>query len=43
MDPALLGHLDDRTGYLKPPEGDSRIAEIEGMLEDDVARRATTG
>jgi predicted TIM-barrel fold metal-dependent hydrolase len=37
MDPDLLVHLDDRCGYLKPAEGDSRIPEIEGLLNEDLS------
>jgi hypothetical protein len=43
MDPALEQHLDDRSGYLKPAEGDSRLADIEGMLDEDLSRLAKVG
>jgi hypothetical protein len=33
----------DWSGYLKPAEGDSRIAEIEGMLDEDLSRLAAAG
>jgi predicted TIM-barrel fold metal-dependent hydrolase len=36
--PELLAHIDDRCGYLKPPEGGARLAEIDGILHDDAAR-----
>jgi predicted TIM-barrel fold metal-dependent hydrolase len=38
LDPALLAHLDQRCGYLKPYEGDSRIADIEELVLADVER-----
>jgi hypothetical protein len=37
VDPALVQHFDDRGGYLKPYEGDRRIAEIAPMVEADLA------
>jgi hypothetical protein len=40
MDPALLTHLDDRCGFSKPAEGGSRLAEIDGLVDEDVARLA---
>jgi predicted TIM-barrel fold metal-dependent hydrolase len=40
IDPALLEHLDDRCGYSKPAEGDSRLPEIEGLLREDLSRLA---
>ena len=36
--PELIAHFDDRCGYLKPAEGASRVAELEGMLRTDLAR-----
>jgi predicted TIM-barrel fold metal-dependent hydrolase len=41
MDPALRAHLDDRCGFSKPAERDSRIAEIEGLLSEDLSRLAS--
>ena len=38
IDPALLGHLDERCGYSKPAERDSRLPEIEGLLSEDLSR-----
>jgi predicted TIM-barrel fold metal-dependent hydrolase len=38
--PALLDHFDQRGGYLKPWEGDGRIAEAEPAIQRDVARLA---
>jgi predicted TIM-barrel fold metal-dependent hydrolase len=38
IDPALIAHFGDRTGYLKPAERGTRLGEIEGQLQDDVAR-----
>jgi predicted TIM-barrel fold metal-dependent hydrolase len=35
---ALLAHLDDRTGYLKPAEGASRLDELDELLQGDVER-----
>ncbi|HEY6531363.1 MAG TPA: amidohydrolase family protein [Acidimicrobiales bacterium] len=43
VDDALLSHLGDRCGYLKPFEGDTRIAELEPMLDEDLARLASAG
>jgi predicted TIM-barrel fold metal-dependent hydrolase len=37
IDPALLAHLGDRTGILKPAEGEDRVLEYEAMLKDDLA------
>jgi hypothetical protein len=37
IDPALLAHLADRTGILKPAEGEDRVLEYEAMLKEDVA------
>jgi predicted TIM-barrel fold metal-dependent hydrolase len=37
VDPALVQHFDDRGGYLKPYEGDTRIAEIAPMVAADLA------
>jgi hypothetical protein len=36
LDPILLAHMDGRGGYLKPSEGDSRLAEVAGMMRDDL-------
>ena len=33
-----FAHLDQRTGYLKPYEGDSRIAEMAPLVLADVER-----
>jgi hypothetical protein len=38
LDPALLAHLDQRTGYLKPYEGETRIAEMAPLVLADVER-----
>jgi predicted TIM-barrel fold metal-dependent hydrolase len=38
VDPGLVAHFDLRGGYLKPYEGDSRVAEIAPMVEADLAR-----
>jgi predicted TIM-barrel fold metal-dependent hydrolase len=43
MDAALLEHLEDRCGFSRPAEGDSRIPEIEGLLRDDLSRLAGVG
>jgi len=43
MDPALLAHLDDRCGFSKPAERDSRIGEIEGLVNEDLSRLARVG
>lgn len=43
IDPALLGHLDERCGYSKPAERDSRLPEIEGLLSEDLSRLASAG
>jgi predicted TIM-barrel fold metal-dependent hydrolase len=40
MDPALVAHLDQRCGYLKPYEGDTRIGELASLLDEDLARLA---
>jgi predicted TIM-barrel fold metal-dependent hydrolase len=37
IDPALLAHFDLRGGYLKPWEGDARVAEIDPMIREDLA------
>jgi predicted TIM-barrel fold metal-dependent hydrolase len=37
IDPALLAHFDLRGGYLKPWEGDARVAEIDPLLQQDLA------
>ena len=39
-DPALLAHFGDRNGFYKPAEGGTRLAELEGWLQDDLARYA---
>ena len=36
IDAALLAHLGDRCGLLKPAEGGARIGELESMLDDDL-------
>lgn len=41
IEPALRAHLDDRCGYSKPPERDSRISEMEGLLSEDLSRLAS--
>jgi predicted TIM-barrel fold metal-dependent hydrolase len=38
LDPRLIAHWDLRGGYLKPAEGDSRIADLEPVLQDDLLR-----
>jgi hypothetical protein len=43
IDAALLEHLDDRCGYSRPAERDSRIPEIEGLLAEDLSRLASVG
>ena len=37
VSPELMQHLDDRCGIAKPAEGDSRIQEIQLMLDDDLS------
>jgi hypothetical protein len=37
LDPVLLAHMDGRGGYLKPPEGGSRLPEVVDMMNDDLA------
>jgi hypothetical protein len=34
----LRAHFDKRGQYLAPPEGDTRMAEIRGMMEEDLWR-----
>ncbi|HEY6533244.1 MAG TPA: amidohydrolase family protein, partial [Acidimicrobiales bacterium] len=36
IDPILLAHMDGRGGYLKPPEGDSRLDEVVEMMSEDL-------
>jgi predicted TIM-barrel fold metal-dependent hydrolase len=38
LDPALEAHLNARCGLSKPFEGDARLAQLEPMLADDLAR-----
>ena len=40
IDRALQEHLDDRCGFSKPAERDSRVPEIEPLLRDDLTRLA---
>ena len=40
MDADLLAHLEDRCGFSKPAERDSRLSEIEGLLREDLSRLA---
>jgi len=40
IEPALLEHLEDRCGYSKPAERDSRVSEIDGLVREDVSRLA---
>jgi predicted TIM-barrel fold metal-dependent hydrolase len=40
MDGDLLAHLEDRCGFSKAAEGDSRISEIDGLLREDLSRLA---
>ena len=35
LDPRLVGHLHHRGGCIKPAEGDSKITEIDAMLQAD--------
>jgi predicted TIM-barrel fold metal-dependent hydrolase len=42
VDPRLIAHFDLRGGYLKPPEGDTRLPAITGLIEDDLGRLTTT-
>jgi predicted TIM-barrel fold metal-dependent hydrolase len=41
VDPALISHFADRTGYLKPAERGTRLDEIEGQLQHDIDRLAS--
>ena len=36
--PALIEHLNERCGYLKPLEGGSRLADLDALLRDDLVR-----
>jgi predicted TIM-barrel fold metal-dependent hydrolase len=38
LDPALVAHLNARCGFAKPFEGDLRLAQMEPLLTDDLAR-----
>jgi predicted TIM-barrel fold metal-dependent hydrolase len=38
LDPELVAHFDARCGLSKPFEGDTRLAHLEPMLADDLAR-----
>jgi predicted TIM-barrel fold metal-dependent hydrolase len=40
VDPALVAHLGQRCGYLKPAEGDRRLDELDELLAPDLARMA---
>jgi predicted TIM-barrel fold metal-dependent hydrolase len=42
IDPALVQHLGDRCGYLKPAEGDRRIGDLGELLDEDLDRLAST-
>jgi predicted TIM-barrel fold metal-dependent hydrolase len=43
VDPALLSHLGDRTGYFKPAERGTRLGDIEDDLQRDLSRYAAMG
>jgi predicted TIM-barrel fold metal-dependent hydrolase len=36
--PALIDHFNNRSGYLKPAEGEARLAEVDELLRVDVDR-----
>jgi len=38
VDPALVAHFDLRGGYLKPAEGDAKLAAIIEMVSEDLVR-----
>jgi predicted TIM-barrel fold metal-dependent hydrolase len=38
LSPALIGHFNDRSGYLKPPEGGTRLGELDELLRSDLDR-----
>jgi predicted TIM-barrel fold metal-dependent hydrolase len=40
VDPALVAHLADRCGYLRPAEGASRLLELDPMIDEDLSRIA---
>jgi hypothetical protein len=42
IDPALIAHFNDRTGYLKPAERGSRLGELDDQLAHDLARYASS-
>ena len=42
VDPALIDHLGQRCGYLKPYEGDRRIGDLGELLGEDLDRLAGT-
>ena len=37
VDPALVAHFDLRGGYLKPAEGDAKLAQVMELVTDDLA------
>ncbi len=37
LDPDLERHFDARGGFLRPPEGASRLAEVEPAVQNDLA------
>ena len=42
LDLALLENFDRRGGYLKPAEGDGRLAQLDCMLREDLVRAGVT-
>jgi predicted TIM-barrel fold metal-dependent hydrolase len=38
ISPALIDHFNDRSGYLKPAEGEARLAEVDELLRADIER-----
>jgi hypothetical protein len=42
VDADLVAHFDLRGGYLKPSEGDTKLALIAPMIADDLAKAGVT-
>jgi hypothetical protein len=43
LDPALLEHLNLRSGYLEPAEGEKRVGDMDALLRSDLRRMSPSG
>jgi hypothetical protein len=43
LDPALLDHLNLRSGYLEPAEGEKRVGDMQALLKSDLGRMSPSG